>query len=147
MMSILLLVLTLYLIATGSFHPHDYILITRPNDQSMNWISAQQYCHNNYASNLATILSQQDIDIITKYSIQTLNAMIGLQYNQQYNIWSWINDGSSCNHNSFCNQLFEPNTDSNLQCSQIIMNPTTNTPEIHPIDCNTPYTQFFCDKS
>lgn len=152
-MPYLLLILLIYIIATGSIdnYARDYILITI-TEEPLNWIMAQKYCAIHYDSTLATILTSSDLDIITnKYSIS--NAMIGLQQDEQNGIWSWNNnDGPICD--SFCNELFVSNTNINTDhissehCSQLIINPTTNKPEIHSLDCyNIPLNHFYCNKS
>ena len=150
-MSHLLLVLLINIIATGSIHDHlqqhDYILITI-SDEPLNWVMAQKYCATHFDSRLATIFSPEDLEIINTYSVSP--AMIGLQQNEQNGIWSWNNkDGPICD--SFCNELFVSNTDQlsfSYHCSQLIINPITNKPELHSLDCyNEPINQFYCDKS
>eukprot|EP01083_Nonionella_stella_P317060 1152785_1 len=114
----------------------DYIFITWPQ-RTMNWISAQSYCHATYNSDLATILTDTQFDLIINYS--TSIAMIGLQKDHSDDVWSWINGPSSHIH-----VTIDPVTQA--YCSQLVITSASHY-FIQSIDCNTPYTQFYCNKA
>lgn len=130
----------------------DYILIGRILDEDgISWSDANEYCQNQFDSNLATIITRTEYELA--YNISYYGGLIGLNDIDENGQFSWIdgtpcyitNGGDAWNTNaSYCSDWFIPSNDPVQKCMRTGLPPGTKSPS--DWNCSITYRQWYCNK-
>lgn len=134
----------LCIISLSQSQLRDFILIKRTLDENgLSWSDANEYCQNEFDSNLATIITTEEYQLA--YDISYLGGLIGLNDIDDDDQFTWI-DGTPCENNDtpYCTDLFIPTNDPVQKCSITAPPPGDQ----YPTDwnCNDTYKQWYCNK-
>ena len=84
----------------------EYIVVK----QTMTYMESQEYCLENYATDLATVITAQELsDIIGLIGMESDGAWIGLKkmYDNHQNEWEWIDNTQCIEFNGDCTQFWD----------------------------------------
>ena len=136
--------------------PRSYYFVSVPENEKLNWFQAQEYCQDNYGTNLATVTTRRDfelaVNIMNESGDPYVPTWIGLNDINKEGVWRWASN-SPCDSTANITKCVtywkagEPNNwPQDEDCADIIVDSSTDIPHAGDGPCiSYQRTQWLCD--